>query len=327
MLVPFSAFPANILKLTFATMKSDLKYLIVVCGPTAVGKTAVSIQLAQHFQTEILSSDSRQFYIETNAATAKPEPDELASVPHHFINSLSIHQEYDVGKFENDALELLDNLYQKHDVVIVSGGSGLYIKALTEGLDKFPEIPVKIVESLNLELQENGLESLAKQLKEMDPQYFNEVDQQNPQRIIRALSVIRHTGKTFSSFRSGEAVRRLFRTIYIKLEMERAKLYERIDRRVDIFLEKGLISEAKELYAFRQLNALKTVGYTELFEHFDGKYTLQEAIEKIKQHSRNYAKRQETWLRKYIPGQGFKPEELEGIIGYVEEEMGWNSRV
>lgn len=298
-------------------MNSRPKYLIVVCGPTAIGKTGVSIHLAQHFQTEILSTDSRQFYIETNAATAKPEPEELAMVPHHFINSLSIHQDYDVGKFEQDAITKLEELFQKHDVVIVSGGSGLYIKALTEGLDKFPEIPDDVVESLNREFIENGLGSLQNELSVNDRQYMEEVDQNNPQRIIRALSVIRHTGKSFSSFRSGNTVQRPFTTIYVKLEMDRSKLYERIDRRVDTFLEKGLLAEAKLLYPQRHLNALKTVGYTELFDHFDGKYTLEEAIEKIKQHSRNYAKRQETWLRKYIPGQGFHPEDLEGIIGYV----------
>lgn len=301
-------------------MNAGTKYLIVVCGPTAVGKTAVSIQLAQHFQTEILSTDSRQFYIETNAATAKPEPEELASVPHHFINSLSIHNDYDVGKFEKDALDLLDKLFQKNDVVIVSGGSGLYIKALTEGLDKFPEIPAEKVEFLNSEWKEKGLEKLILELAEKDLEYFNQVDQNNPQRIIRALSVIRHTGKPFSFFRSGKTVQRPFKTIFIKLEMERPQLYDRINRRVDLFLEKGLISEAKLLYPQRHLNALKTVGYTELFDHFDGKYTLGEAIEKIRQHSRNYAKRQETWLRKYIPGQGFQPEDIEGIVGYIQEE-------
>ncbi len=302
-------------------MNSGSKYLIVVCGPTAVGKTAVSIQLAQHFQTEILSTDSRQFYIETNAATAKPEPEELAAVPHHFINSLSIHKEYDVGKFEKDAINLLDKLFKSHNIIIVSGGSGLYIKALTEGLDTFPEIPAEKVESLNLELQEKGLEKLIRELAEKDPEYFNEVDRNNPQRIIRALSVIRHTGKSFSSFRSGNAVQRPFKTIFIKLEMERPQLYDRINRRVDLFLEKGLTSEAKLLYPQRHLNALKTVGYTELFDHFDGKYNLEEAIEKIRQHSRNYAKRQETWLRKYIPGKSFPPEDLEGILGCIEGEM------
>jgi tRNA dimethylallyltransferase len=302
-------------------MNADSKYLIVVCGPTAVGKTAVSIQLAQHFKTEIISSDSRQFYIETNAATAKPDSEELTLVPHHLINSLSIHQDYDVGKFEQDALKVLDDLYQKHDIVIVSGGSGLYIKALTEGLDKFPEIPEEIVDKLNQELQENGLEILINELQLTDSEYFKVVDQNNPQRIIRALSVIRHTGQKFSSFRSGNAVQRPFRSIFIMLDMDRAKLYERINRRVDIFLEKGLISEAGELYKFRHLNALKTVGYTELFDHFDGKHTLEEAIEKIKQHSRNYAKRQKTWMRKYIPGQGFDPEDFEGIVGYIKGEM------
>lgn len=302
-------------------MNARSKYLIVVCGPTAVGKTAIAIQLARHFQTEIISSDSRQFYIETNAATAKPEPEELAAVPHHFINFLSIDQEYDVGRFEQDALELLNNLFQKHDVVIVSGGSGLYIKSLTEGLDKFPEIPSEIVEALNHQWRENGLETLSKELQHKDPDFYKEVDQHNPQRIIRALSVIRHTGKPFSSFRSGNTVQRPFTTIYVKLEMDRSKLYERIDRRVDTFLEKGLLSEAKLFYLQRHLNALKTVGYTELFDHFDGKYTLEEAIERIKQHSRNYAKRQETWLRKYTPGRGFQSKDLEGILWYIREEM------
>lgn len=302
-------------------MNSHSKYLIVVCGPTAVGKTAVAVQLAQHYKTEIISSDSRQFYIETNAATAKPEPEELAAVRHHFINSLSIHKDYDVGKFEQESIERLGVLFQTHSVVIVSGGSGLYIKALTEGLDKFPEIPVELVESLNQELLENGMEILLRELEEKDPQYFKEVDQNNPQRIIRALSVIRHTDKPFSSFRSRNALQRPFKTIYIKLEMDRAMLYSRINQRVEHFLKKGLLSEAEELYKFRHLNALKTVGYTEMFDHYDGKYTLQEAIEKIKQHSRNYAKRQETWIRKYIPGPGFSPEDLLGIVAYIEERM------
>lgn len=292
--------------------------LIVICGPTAVGKTDLSIELAQSWQTEIISTDSRQFYIEMNAATAKPTSSELSTVKHHFVNSLSIQDEYSAGRFEQDALSVLVHLFEKHRIVFAVGGSGLYVKALTEGLDDFPPIPKEVLAKLDQDLLTLGKNKLALELKEKDPEYHNIVDLDNPQRLIRALSVIRTTDRPFSAFRTSQQHDRPFDVHYIRLGRDRAELYNRINKRVFTFLSKGLIEECEQLLPFRHLKSLQTVGYKEVFDYFDGKYnTREEVISKIQQHTRNYAKRQETWLRKHVGEPIFSPLDTHKIKALV----------
>ncbi|MBI1225503.1 MAG: tRNA (adenosine(37)-N6)-dimethylallyltransferase MiaA [Bacteroidetes bacterium] len=297
------------------------KHLIVIGGATATGKTAAAIQVANHFKTEILSADSRQFYREMSIGTAKPSTEELAKTPHHFINSLSIHDDYSVGDFESEALALVAVLFQKNDCVVLVGGSGLFIRALCEGLDEFPEVSKSTVEALEKTLSEIGIEALQSELKELDPLYFEQVDIQNPHRLVRALSVCRESGQPFSSFRTKEKKQRPFTPNYVLMEMERNILYEKINLRVDKMVEAGLLEEARKLYPFRNLNALQTVGYQELFDFFDEKCSLVDAIEKIKQNSRRYAKRQSTWFRKDPHWKAFDPKEITALIGYLESEI------
>lgn len=279
-------------------MHTPTKYLIVVGGPTASGKTATAIHLAQYYGTEILSADSRQFFRELNIGTAKASAEELQQVPHHFINSLSIQDTYSVGDFERDALDLLRQLYEKHQFVILAGGSSLYIKALCEGLDEFPEVPLEIRQELENVYATQGLAALQDELAQVDPVYFEQVDRANPQRLIRALSVYRAAGIPFSNFRIQKAEPRFFTPIYLWLDLPRETLYTRINQRVDQMISAGLEQEARALYPLRQLNALQTVGYQEFFEYFDGRISYTEAIELIKRNSRRYAKRQITWMRR-----------------------------
>jgi len=297
------------------------KYLIVIAGPTAVGKTELTINLAKHFQSEIISSDSRQFYREMNIGTAKPIEEELAQVKHHFIDGLSIHDAYSVGDFERDGLQLLDELFQKMDLVFLTGGSGLYIKALCEGLDQFPAVPKEIIEQYKSIFASQGIEVLQKELEQVDLAYYQSVDLQNPHRLIRALSVCKASGKAFSSFHQQEKEARSFTPIFICLHREREELYDRINRRVDIMVDQGLIQEAQALYPFRHLNALQTVGYQELFDFMSNNISQAEAIELIKRNTRRYAKRQGTWFRKEDYWNFFKPDEKSEIIEFIEEEV------
>lgn len=291
------------------------KKLLVIGGATASGKTALAIRLAQHFHTCILSADSRQFYKEMNIGTAKPTTTELAAASHHFINHLSIQESYSVGDFEREAIHLLRQLFENQDVVILVGGTGLYLRAVCEGIDELPTTPLSIRQDLEQVYQREGIEPLQNELKTNDPIYFETVDRQNPMRLIRALSVIRATGQPFSAFRTGEKAARFFTPIYVKTELPRPILYERINQRVDIMLENGLLEEVERLLPFKQLQALQTVGYQEFFDYFEGKTTFAQAVELVKQHSRNYAKRQETWFRKsppqYMP---FAPSDWEKIV-------------
>lgn len=296
------------------------KKLIVIGGPTASGKTDFAIQLAQHFGTEIISADSRQFYSEMSIGTAKPQLSDLARVKHHFIGNLSIHEPYSVGDFERDVLGVLHSIFEKNDVAIMVGGTGLYIRAVCEGLDEFPDVPLSIRNEFEAIFEKQGIEALQNLLQEVDYEYFTQVDIQNPMRLIRALSVWKVSGKPFSSFRSGVKVARNFTPIYMALDLPREVLYDRINRRVDIMMADGLLEEAKALYPFKHLNALQTVGYTELFAHFDGQMTLGEAVDKIKQHTRNYAKRQMTWFRKNDFWQRFSPSDTEGGIFFVNQK-------
>jgi tRNA dimethylallyltransferase len=274
------------------------KTLIVIAGPTASGKTAAAISLAQHYNTVVVSADSRQFFREMSIGTAKPNEAELAAAPHYFINSHSITEPFSVGDFERQCLQLLDELFQKHDVVILAGGSGLYIRAITEGFDDLPTANPDVRDRLNTELAANGIAALQERLKEIDPAYYNEVDINNPQRVIRALEVYESTGKTFSSYRTSKINQRPFHIIKLGLDMPREKLYDRINQRVDIMVKDGLLEEVAGLTPYRQYNALNTVGYTELFDYLDGKTDVDTAIAQIKQNTRRFAKRQLTWFRK-----------------------------
>ncbi len=294
------------------------KLLIIVCGPTAAGKTDVAIRLAERHHTEVISADSRQFYKEMDAATAKPDKTQLERVRHHFINSRSIFEDYDVGRFEQDALALIEERFTEKDVLIACGGSGLYLRALSHGLDQFPSIPAELSGKLDTEYQAAGLQPLLAELLEKDPAYYHLVDRDNPQRILRALSVIRSTGRSFSSFRTGAGQQRPFRHLYLQIGMARELLYERINRRVDSFFAAGLIEECRRLHPHRHLNALRTVGYTEVFNYFDGLYDQETCRLKICQHTRNYAKRQETWLRKYAGGPIFTPSDDRDMHRYID---------
>ena len=297
------------------------KYLIVIVGPTAIGKTSLSIKLAKHYGCEIISADSRQFFKEMEIGTAKPSAEELAIAPHHFINSRSIFDAYSVGDFERDALAFLEKFYQDNDIAILVGGSGLYIRALCEGLDKFPPVSEEIKQQVMVDFDNKGLDFLQAELKEADPVYYKEVDLNNAHRVIRAISVCRASGQPFSSFRKKETDTRPFTPIYILTEVERQALYAKINRRVDLMVETGLIEEARNLYQHKALTSLQTVGYQEFFDCFDGKITQEEAIELVKRNSRRYAKRQMTWYRKDAHWQGFSPENVEEIVAYVEKKM------
>lgn len=297
------------------------KYLIVVGGATASGKTGFAIRLARHFSTEIVSCDSRQFYREMNIGTAKPTPEEMAQAPHHFIGHISIEQPYSVGDFEADALTLLDELFQKHSVVILCGGSGLFIKALCEGLDQFPDVPQAVLEQLQQDYEKNGLAYLQKELQQSDPEYYREVDLQNPRRLLRALSVTRSSGRPFSKFRNQRPQNRNFHPIYLQMDWPREKLYERINQRVDLMIAAGLVDEARQLYAFRHLQALQTVGYQELFDHFSGLISLEEAVALIKRNSRRYAKRQLTWFRRDGFWEAFHPDNFDEALAYLDQKI------
>jgi len=296
-------------------------YLVIIGGPTAIGKTNVAIELANFFGIEILSADSRQFYKEMSIGTAKPTSKELAEAPHHFINNLSIEDNYSVGDYERDAIAKIEQLFERYEAAILVGGSGMFIRAICEGLDEFPDVPPVIKEKWGQLFEKEGIEPLQSELKRQDPTYFKEVDIHNPHRLIRALSVIEASGQLFTSFRKQTPKERPFELIYILLEMDRAKLYERINRRVDIMMEEGLLEEAKTLHSKRHLNALQTVGYEELFRYFEGEYSLEEAIELIKRNTRRYAKRQMTWFRKRDHWNAFSSTDVEGIKTFLRKRF------
>ncbi len=274
------------------------KALLAVVGPTGIGKTALGIQLAKHFNTEIVSADSRQFFKEMEIGTAVPSKEELEQAPHHFIQHKSIFEPYSVGDFEKEALSLLEDLFQKKDMVVMVGGSGLYVDAVISGLDEFPVVDPEIRSKLNRRLEDEGLQSLQKELKQKDPEYYKSVDLENPHRLIRALEVCVASGKPFSSFLDKPRAARPFKSFYIGIDAPRETIYERINTRVDLMMEAGLLKEAENLYTNKDLNALQTVGYKELFEYIEGNCSLEFAISEIKKNTRRFAKRQLTWLRK-----------------------------
>ena len=274
------------------------KYLISVVGPTAIGKTALSIKLAQHFKTDILSADSRQFYKEMSIGTAAPTKEELNTVKHHFIHHKSIQEDYNVGAFEKDALKTINELFKSHNIVIMVGGSGLYLNAITKGLDDFPEVESHIRKQLNEDFKIKSISYLQEKLKSLDLKSYNTIAIDNPHRVIRALEICIGTGKPYSSFLNKSKIDRPFKTITVGLTAERDIIYNRINQRVDMMIQDGLLEEAKVLYPYKTLNALNTVGYKELFHFFDGSWTLDFAISEIKKNSRRFAKRQLTWFRK-----------------------------
>ncbi len=281
----------------------------MIVGPTAIGKTALAVQIAQKFQTEIISADSRQFYIETEIGTAKPSAVELAAAKHHFINSHHITENFTVGDFETQSLAKLNEIFEKNDFAVLVGGSGLYINAVCNGFDDLPRASAELRAQLNQDFLDEGIEPLQRRLQELDPLYFKEVDLHNPQRIIRALEVCISTGIPFSTYRTRSQKIRPFSCVKIGLNTSRDQLYDQINKRVDQMIAMGLEDEAKNLMPYRHLNALNTVGYSELFDYFDGKITRNEAIEKIKQNTRRFAKRQLTWFRKDLEINWFEPSE------------------
>lgn len=274
------------------------KTLISVVGPTAIGKTKLAIGLAKYYQTEIISADSRQFFKEMHIGTAVPSAEELAAAPHHFIQHKSILDPYSVGDFERDAIQLLEQLFQKYEIVILVGGSGLYVDAVTKGLDTFPDVSPEIRKRLNSQLETEGISALQNQLQQLDPLYFRKVDIQNPHRLIRALEIAIGTGKPYSSFLQKDNNKRSFNVLTVGITAERSIIYERINQRVDLMLKEGLMEEVKSLIPNQHLNALQTVGYKELFQYLEGKWSLDFAIAEIKKNTRRFAKRQLTWFRK-----------------------------
>lgn len=298
-----------------------MKLLVVVAGPTAIGKTNFAIALAKHFHTVILSADSRQVYIETTIGTAKPDATQLSAVQHYFINHVSIHQTYNAGQYEAEAIELLENLFKEKNVVVLCGGSGLYIDAVCKGFDEVPKADVATRKYLTEYYKQNGIEGLKLLLQEKDIEYYNQVDKNNPQRLLRALEVCFTTGKPYSEYRKAAVKKRSFQILKIVLNTNREQLYSQINERVDNMMKQGLEAEARSLYQYKQNNALQTVGYEELFQYFDGKITKERAIELIKQHTRNYAKRQLTWFRKDKSYVWLQPHELSKAILLIEEQL------
>jgi tRNA dimethylallyltransferase len=297
------------------------KYLIVLAGPTAVGKTDLSIRLAQAIQTVIISADSRQFFRELNIGTAKPDPQDLESIQHYFINSHSITESYSAGDFERDVLKLLESLFEKHDQVILTGGSGFYIKAVLEGLDALPQPLPGMRDSLTERLSSEGLEVLQKEIAAIDPVFAQTKEIANPQRVLRALEVFHTTGTPISAYQQKSALKRPFTPILLALDRDRAELYQRIDQRMDIMLNQGLVDEARELIAFREHHALQTVGYKEVYGFLDNVYDEAEMIRLLKQNSRRYAKRQLTWFRHQGDYRWFHPNDFELILDYVRAEI------
>ena len=291
-----------------------MKTLIVIAGPTASGKTAAAIKVAKALNTVIINADSRQFYKEMSIGTAVPSPKELSEVKHYFVQNISILNDYDVATYEQDVLLLLKKLFLEHDQVVLTGGSGLFIDAVCKGIDTMPDIDQAVRERVDNLFHEGGLAALQQEVQRLDPEYWAIVDQKNPRRLQRALEVCYQTGKTFTSFRTRSSAKRDFNIVKYALLREKQDLYNRINLRVEIMLSQGLVDEARKLYPYRRRNALNTVGYKELFDYFDGKISLNEAVEQIKLNTRHYAKRQMTWLRKDTEYQWIEPSSIETVI-------------
>ena len=293
------------------------KLAIAVCGPTASGKTGLAMAIAEWLQTEIISFDSRQFYREMKIGTAPPTSVELKRVPHHFIHHISLKEPWDAGRFEEESLKVLARLFQTHNNAVLVGGSGLYLKALCEGFDPLPAVDPSIREGLQKEWQQEGLERLQQELLKKDPEYYREVDLQNPQRVMRALELIRGSGMKYSQLRQKTPKKRDFKILKIAINWPREELYQRIEKRVDQMLENGLVAEARALFPLREYNALQTVGYRELFQHFEGNISLEEAVAEIKKNTRRYAKRQLTWFRNDPEVHWFPPDDFASVQNFL----------
>lgn len=300
---------------------ANLKTLVIIFGPTGVGKTDLSIETAKHFSSEILSCDSRQIYKELNIGVAKPEPHQLKEVKHHFIGTVSIDDHYSIYQYEAESTVLLEKYFESHDIAIMCGGSGLYIDAVCNGVDEMPDHDEEIRSQVNELYKTKGIEALRFELKKADPVYYSQVDLKNPNRIMRALEMFYQTGKPFSDFRSNQNTERNFKIIKIGINLDRALLYERINQRVDKMMENGLFEEATTFYSKRNLVALKTIGYRELFNVIEKTISLEDAVELIKKNTRNYAKRQLTWFRRYKDTVWFEPDKTNELNEYIKKEI------
>ena len=303
------------------TTMTSTKTLIVVVGATGSGKTDISLRLATHFAAPIISTDSRQFYRGIPIGTAQPTAEQLATAEHHFIASHELTDNFNCGEYEVQALARLEELFRKHNVVVAVGGSGLYIQALCEGMDNLPQADEQLRQSLTERLQREGIESLLADLQRLDPDYYEQVDRQNPSRVLRAVEVCMQTGVPYSSLRTGERHKREFNIVKVGIEWEREALYDRINRRVDMMINEGLEAEARAVYHLRHLNSLQTVGYREMFEWFDGSISREEAIDLIKRNSRRYAKRQMTWFRRDAEIRWFAPTDTDAMIDFLENRI------
>ena len=291
--------------------------LIVLIGPTGVGKTELSLSIAEHFNTSIVSSDSRQLYADLKIGTAAPTSNQLARVPHHFVGTLKLTDYYSAAQYETDVLAKLEELFQQNDVVLLTGGSMMYVDAICKGIDDIPTVDKETRELMIQRYEEEGLEKLCAELKILDPEYYKIVDLKNPKRVIHALEICYMTGKTYTSFRTRSTKERPFRIIKIGLRREREELYDRINRRVDEMMQEGLLEEAKNVYGYKHLNSLNTVGYKEMFQYLDGEWTLDFAIEKVKQNSRIYSRKQMTWFKRDTDITWFHPDQKEEIMNHI----------
>ena len=298
--------------------------LIVLIGPTGVGKTELSLKIAEHCHTEIISSDSRQLYADLKIGTAAPTPEQLKRVPHHFVGTLQLTDYYSAARYEEEVMEKLKELFQTHSSVVMTGGSMMYIDAVCKGIDDIPTIDSDTRELMLKRYEKEGLEALCAELKLLDPEYYAQVDVKNPKRVIHALEICYMTGKTYTSFRTRSQKKRPFNILKIGLRREREELYERINRRVDLMMEEGLLEEAKRVYPYRSLNSLNTVGYKELFKLLDGEWELPFAIEKVKQNSRIYSRKQMTWFKRDADITWFHPDQETEIMEYISRQIGQN---
>lgn len=295
--------------------------LIVLIGPTGIGKTDLSLNIAEHYNTEIISADSRQLYADLKIGTAAPTPEQLARVKHHFVGTLQLTDYYSAAQYEAEVMKKLDELFKRHNVIVLTGGSMMYVDAVCKGIDDIPTVDEETRKTLMQHYENVGLERLCAELKILDPEYYDIVDKKNPKRVIHALEICYMTGQTYTSFRTSQTKERPFNIIKVGLRREREELYARINKRVDIMMEDGLLEEAKSVYQYKDLNSLNTVGYKETFKYLDGEWELPFAIEKIKQNSRIYSRKQVTWFKRDTDITWFHPDDTDNIMSFIEERL------
>lgn len=295
--------------------------LIVLIGPTGIGKTDLSLNIAEHYNTEIISADSRQLYADLKIGTAAPTPEQLARVKHHFVGTLQLTDYYSAAQYEAEVMNKLDELFKRHNVIVITGGSMMYVDAVCKGIDDIPTVDEETRKTLMQHYENVGLERLCAELKILDPEYYDIVDKKNPKRVIHALEICYMTGQTYTSFRTSQTKERPFNIIKVGLRREREELYARINKRVDIIMEDGLLEEAKSVYQYKNLNSLNTVGYKEMFKYLDGEWELPFAIEKIKQNSRIYSRKQVTWFKRDTDITWFHPDDTDNIMSFIEERL------